>query len=139
MNRDHYQLGDQEFKSKFEDCSLNPVLFTHEAHLRLAWIHIRDHGVDQAVKNICEQIKMFDQTYGDGTKYHKTVTVAAVKMVNHFIQKSTETNFKDFINNFPRLRENFKDLLGSHYSYDVFSFEKAINEYIEPDIQPYDE
>ena len=136
--KSHFELSDKEFSHQFANLSLEPGLFTHEAHLRLAWIHIREYGVEQAIENICRQIKKFDKTHGDGTKYHETVTVAAVKMVNHFIQKSNNSNFQDFIHEFSRLKENFKDLLNAHYSFDLFSFEKAVRQYIEPDILPFD-
>lgn len=139
MNHDHYQLSDHQFKSQFGDCTLNPSLFTHEAHLRLAWIHIREHGEEQAVRNICQQIQKFDSTHGDGTKYHKTVTIAAIKIVHHFMKKSNADSFKELISSFPRLRDNFKELLGAHYSFDIFSFNKASIEYIEPDIQSFDQ
>jgi hypothetical protein len=35
----HLELTDLEFEANFKNCSLNPDIFSHEAHLRLAWIH----------------------------------------------------------------------------------------------------
>lgn len=35
----HHQLNDQQFEEQFQNCTFDPTLFTHEAHLRLAWIH----------------------------------------------------------------------------------------------------
>ena len=34
----HYTLTDNEFEKQFQTSSLDPAIFTHEAHLRLAWI-----------------------------------------------------------------------------------------------------
>ena len=51
----HYQLTDNQFETQFADLSMDPTLFSHEAHLRLAWIHIKHHGVDKAIENICSQ------------------------------------------------------------------------------------
>ena len=93
---DHFDLDDDCFEASFRDSSLDPALFNHEAHLRLAWIHINKYGVEQAVRNICPQIQSFDRKYGDGSKYHETVTVAAIRAVNHFNEKSLSTNFSDF-------------------------------------------
>jgi len=134
----HYQLTDAQFETQFADLSMDPTLFSHEAHLRLAWIHIKHHGVDKAIENICRQINIFDATFDDGTKYHTTLTVASIKTVCHFFLKSKSDTFQDFIAEFPRLKNNFKELISSHYGFDVFTSEKAKSEYLKPDLLPYD-
>ena len=135
--KNHFLLPDETFEHQFAEVSLNPKLFSHEAHLRLAWIHIRKYGVEKAVVNICRQIAAFDAKFGDGTKYNETVTVAAVRAVNHFVERSSATDFKSFIQENPRLKHNFKDLLNSHYSQDIFLDERAKTEYLEPDLAPF--
>lgn len=133
----HYSLSDREFEIQFKNTSLDPKLFTHEAHLRLAWIHVNRYGVGQAAENISHQIARFDRKFGDGTKFNKTVTIAAVKAVAHFINKSRAGNFKDFIREFPRLKSNFKDLISQHYSFNIFVNEKARHTFVEPDLLPF--
>jgi hypothetical protein len=136
--QNHYLLSDDVFETQFEDCSLNPKLFSHEAHIRLAWIHIKKYGVDRAITNINSQLLNFVVSVRARDKYNKTVTVAAVKTVYHFMLKSNTDNFKSFILEFPRLNKNFKALLNSHYSMDLFNYEAAKKQYIEPDVLPYD-
>ena len=133
----HFQLTDEEFAKQFANKTLKPQLFSHEAHLRLAWIHINQYGEELAIQNICSQIKAFDQTFGDGTKYHKTLTIAAIKAVSHFIGKSNSNTFQEFIEEFPRLKSNFKDLMGAHYGFDIFNNEEAKANYLEPDLLPF--
>jgi len=41
----HYKLSDTEFKKRFQTCALRPADFTHEAHLRLTYIHIDRYGL----------------------------------------------------------------------------------------------
>lgn len=135
--RDHYQLTDKEFESQFLNCTLDSSLFNHEAHIRLAWIHISNYGVDQAILNVDEQLIKFVASLGAEDKYNKTVTVAAVKAVYHFIQKSKSNNFKDFIDEFPRLKTNFKELLSQHYSIDIFNSENAKASFLEPNLLPF--
>ncbi len=130
-------LSDTEFAQQFADCTLDPKIFTHEGHLRLAWIHITRYGVEQAIRNLRTQIQAFDKIFGDGTKYHETVTVAAAYMVNHFIQRSSASKFDDFIAEYPRLRTHFKDLLAQHYSFDVFSDPWSKTTYLKPDIESF--
>lgn len=135
--KDHWSLSDGEFESQFERYTLKPAMFSHEAHIRLAYIHIEKYGLEQAEINMCTQIQGFANSLGGGDKFNKTVTVAAVKTVNHFMEKASSTNFKDFINEFPRLITKFKDLLEQHYGYNIFSDEKAKKDYIEPDLLPF--
>jgi len=62
--------------------------------------------------------------YDDGTKFHKTLTVAAVKTANHFLLKSETENFLDFIIEFPKLNNNFKDLIECRYGFNVLLLKK---------------
>lgn len=135
--KNHLNLNDQQFEQQFRDGTFPPALFTHEAHLRLAWIHVHRYGVEQACLNVCDQIQSFDQLHGDGTKFHYTLTVAAVRTVNHFHQRSHSDNFVDFIREFPRLITNFKGLLDTHYSGFILRLQRAKLEYLEPDLLPF--
>ncbi|MBT31671.1 MAG: hypothetical protein CMO01_18600 [Thalassobius sp.] len=134
----HFQLSDAVFELQFEEGRLDPAMFSHEAHLRLAWIHLHNYGMERACNNICCQIKNYASQLGLKDKYNKTVTVAAIKAVYHFMLKSSADNFKDFIRESPRLKNAFKDLIDSHYGFDIFKSEKAKKEYLEPDLLPFD-
>ncbi len=133
----HFQLTDEQLVNQFADCSLSPNLFNHEAHLRLAFIHLKNQGEAKAIENICTQIKAFDVTHGDGNKYNEIVTIAAVKIVNHFMGKIRSTTFDDFIKRFPQLVHAFKGLVNQHYSADIFNLPEAKNSYLEPDLIPF--
>ncbi len=131
---EHFKLSDSELERQFIACELNPSVFSHEAHLRLAWINIDKYGLEQAVKNIQNHLMNFVSHLGAEDKYHMTVTIAAVQAVNHFMEKSKSNNFNDFITEFPQLKNKFKELLNSHYSFDIFSSSKAKQSYLEPDV-----
>ncbi len=134
----HFDLTDFEFENKFKNCDLNPEIFTHEAHLRLAWIHITTYGEHAAIQNICSQLKAFVEFLGAKDKYNETLTIAAIKAVHHFIKKSDSNTFQDFIIEFPRLKYNFKDLMNTHYNIDIFNSDKAKKEFLAPDLVPFD-
>lgn len=133
----HFELSDHEFEEQFRECILSPSDFTHKAHLRLAWIHIEKYGLDQAKENITTQLLAFVKHAGAIEKYHKTLTIVAVEGVNHFQKKSSSDNFSDFIVEFPQLMTDFKALMSSHYSFDIFGSAKAKSEYLEPDLIPF--
>lgn len=134
----HTDLTDQQFEKQFANCQLNPVIFSHEAHLRLAWIHIRKYGIDAAIENICAQLKAFTKSLGAFDKYNETVTIAAIRAVYHFMLKSATETFQDFIAENPRLQTNFKDLLSQHYDIDIFNSTVAKSTFLEPELLPFD-
>lgn len=134
----HYLLSDDEFEKQFADCSLKSEMFTHEAHLRLAWIHINKYGLDKGIENVCVQIQRYAESLGVKDKFNKTVTVAAMRAVNHFMIRSSSNNFKGLIAEFPRLKTDFKSLMDAHYGFNIFRSAAARREYIEPDLLPFD-
>jgi hypothetical protein len=134
----HADYSDEEFEQLFQECRLDPKLFSHEAHLRLAWIHVRKYGMERAIESICGQLQRYVQEIGAQSKYHHTLTIAAIKVVAHFMRRSTSTSFNAFIVEHSRLKFNFKELIGSHYRIDIFNCDKARHQFMEPDFEPFD-
>lgn len=134
----HFELDDHAFERQLEDCTLPAEVFTHEAHLRLAWIHINTYGIEKAIENIRLQLVSYVDALGARDKYNETLTVAAIRVVYHFMLQSKSKNFQDFITEFPRLKYNFKELIHSHYGVDIFSSTRAKQKYLEPDLLPFD-
>ncbi|WP_298755230.1 hypothetical protein [uncultured Psychroserpens sp.] len=134
----HNQLSDSKFIDQFANGSLNPEIFNHEAHLRLAWLYIYRLGIKQAEQDIQDQLQSFVETVGAKDKYHKTLTIVATRIVNHFMQKSKSENFTDFINEFPQLKSEFKELVNTHYSFNIFTSELAKREFLKPDLLAFE-
>lgn len=133
----HNDLTDVDFAQRFKACSLAPELFTHEAHLRLAWIHLETYGETIAIQNISAQLRAYVSFWGAQDKYNHTLTVAAIQTVHHFKQRSNAATFKTFIAEFPRLNTDFKALIAQHYTMDIFNEPKAKLEYLVPDLLPF--
>lgn len=136
--REHRNLSDFEFVQRFENCTLDPHLFSHEAHLRLAWIQIKKNGISLAIDNVRDQIMKYVKSLGEEDKYNETVTVAAVKAVNHFMIRSNSYDFTSFILENNRLVENFKNLLLTHYKTNIFESNIAKKKYLPPDLIPFE-
>ncbi|MGI9530454.1 hypothetical protein [Lutimonas sp.] len=134
----HYQLSDIEFETSFENCGFEVSMFSHEAHLRLAWIHIRRYGPAIAEKNVSDQLRAYTKHVGAADKFNLTLTIAAVKAVYHFYLRYQGIDFKDFIHNSPLLMDDFKGLMDRHYRMDIFSSELARQRYLVPDLAPFD-
>lgn len=130
----HFLLTDEAFEAQFAASVLDPQLFSHEAHIRLAWIHIKQYGEAKAIQNITEQLQNFVKHVGATDKYNETLTIAAIKAVKHFMDKVPIDTFYAFIATHPRLKTNFKHLIEQHYSFDIFNSVGAKAKYLEPDL-----
>ncbi len=125
----HWKLSDEEFEEKFSSKKFKPLWFTHEAHLRLAWIYITTYGKKVAFEKYSSQLQEFAEKYNAEGKYNATVTFASIQIMNDFIEKSNTYDFQDFITEFPQLKSNFKDLLQTYYSEDIFKSTKQNSKY----------
>lgn len=134
----HSALSDTEFEKQFASGTLNPAIFSHEAHLRLAWIHLRRYGLETAIQNITHQLKSYTRAAGAADKYNETVTIAAIHAVNHFRKRSAATDFPNFISENSRLKTSFKDLMNAHYRTDIFRSASAKTSYLEPELLAFD-
>lgn len=114
LKEKHRLLGDEDFTRAFEECTLEPNAFTHEAHLRLAWILIKEHGLGKASEMLCEQIMRFDRRHGKGTKFSEEVTRASARLLDDLRKLSHDRTFMDFIQRHPRLLFDFGELLAPY-------------------------
>lgn len=134
----HLQLSDSEFLDKIDTGSLEKSVFTHQAHLRLSYIHLSRSGILSAMINIQDQIKKYIAFLNLEDKYNTTLTIVSVKIVHQFMLQAKSDNFVDFIAEFPELQYNFKGLIEQHYGFDIFSSEQAKNNFIEPDLMGFE-
>lgn len=134
----HYTLTDSEFEQQFAAAVLDPAIFTHEAHLRLAWIHLTSYGLAKTIENISVQLKNYTSTVGAADKYNKTVTIAAIHAVHHFMIRARQSDFSTFIVEHSQLKTNFKGLIDTHYRTDIFKSALAKSSFLEPELLPFD-
>ena len=133
----HYRLSDSEFSEQFAAGTLLPSLFSHEAHLRLAYIHIQRHGLKQAIENMNAQILAFAIANNARDNFNRTVTTAAVYTMQHLMSRAQSQDFNGLLEEFPRLKTDFKGLLAAHYSGDIFRSKEAKANFLEPDLAPF--
>ena len=137
-DKGHFGLDDCTFLNQLEEGSLPPKLFDHKAHLRMAWLYLSESDLPTAIVKACATILKFDQLHGTGNKFHVTLTVAATKVVHHFMQKSSATDFTGFMVEFPVLNSDFNSLLLQHYDQGMLLSPEAKTEFIAPDLLPFD-
>lgn len=111
---DHEQYSDDEFVERVRNASLDPVLFTHEAHLRLGWILVRAHGPDRAAELLCGLIAGYASAIGKAEKFDRRVTIAAAHVIAGRMERSHATDSVAFISEAPELRSHFRELVEAY-------------------------
>ena len=134
----HYTLKDPDLLQSMESGTLDSGLFSHEAHLRWGWLLLEEYGLVEGIERATVQLQAYTRKLGAADKYNETVTVAAMKAIQHFRLKVCADNFQEFIEKAPRLKTEFKALMDAHYSTNIFTSAAARKEYINPDKLSFD-
>lgn len=86
-------LGDDEFLQAFHSCRLSTSEFRHADHLRLAWLHLHQEPLEDALTRVRAGIQAFAAHHGLGNLYHETITTAWVRL----LATHTENSFDEFL------------------------------------------
>ena len=113
------EMNDNELMEKIENCSLSPTFFTHEVLLRMTYILIKKYGIEEAVSKNCEIKEQYFLKALNSNKFNYTLTRAYTEILHHFMSYTKNTSFDKLLRDYPRLRYNFKDLVRTHYGYDI--------------------
>ena len=128
-------LGDDAFVEAIEAGRYPHDRFRHADHVRLAWIHVRRSGEEEAARRMRAAIRAFAQGAGVPRKYHETVTTAWVRLVAAAVALSPRIDdFARFAGAHPWLLE--KDALLAFYSRERLMGEEARAGWVEPDLRP---
>ena len=112
-------LNDTDFLNEIVNCTLSPELFTHEAQLRLSWVLINKYGVEIAtVKNCKIKERYFIKSLKNDT-FNLPLTKAYTEILHFFMESSSTKDFDKLLREFPRLKFSFKNLVKTHYGYNI--------------------
>ena len=128
--------ADRMFRSEFETGTLKPAVFGHREHLRLAYVHIVEHGARAAATTFSCSLRDFLKRHEvDPGKYHETLTQAWLLAVRHFMDRTEDAECADaFLDRSKALLD--RDLLLTHYSRERLFSEEARLRFVEPDLEP---
>jgi hypothetical protein len=135
LNYGSAALDDVAFAKSFEHCAFPQDHFRHADHVRLAWIYLRQHAYEIAEERMRRSIYQFACHVGVRHKYHETMTIAWLRLVNAAFQVSSRmTSFRDFVSAHAWLLS--KDAILEFYSRDRLLSETARTSWVEPDTKP---
>lgn len=123
-------VSDQRFIENIESLKLKPCYFTHEGHIRLAWLYLKEYELSVAVSKTCQTIKTFAESLGAHTKFHMTITSALVHIIH--AKMLDEDSWQSFIDNNSKLIDNSFEELHNYYDLNTLKSEYARLNFVLP-------
>ncbi|MDH3647486.1 MAG: hypothetical protein OER80_12005 [Gammaproteobacteria bacterium] len=128
--------SDRAFLESVEKCEW-PGAFTHEDHIRLAWIYLQKHPTDEAIIRCGSTLRGFAESHGDFGKYHETLTVALTRLISSHVDETPPTEtWEAFRDRVRPLFESARELIARHYSQERLSQSDARKIFVPPDRKP---
>jgi len=78
-------MTDDEFLRALERCELAESEFGHAAHVRAAYLYLQEADFAGALERISRAIRNYATHLGKPDRYHETITVAYVALVQQHI------------------------------------------------------
>lgn len=130
---------DRAFLDEFEAAAIPRDRWTHRAHIRMAFLYLRDLPFDEALTRIRSGIQTLNranqvpETANSG--YHETVTVAWARVLASAIRvHGPLTDFGGFAEANPHVLA--KTLLRLYYSPECMGTPGAKSAFVTPDLAP---
>ena len=137
--RYHVQaIRDDALLRAFEASEIPVETWTHEEHLRVAFLYLTRAPFDEAIRKLREGIVNLNRRNGVPDEltsgYHETMTVAWAHLIRSAAGEASEIGSStQFLEENPILRE--KNILRRYYSPDHILTARAKAEWVEPDLQ----
>ncbi|MBC8355235.1 MAG: hypothetical protein H8E66_24940 [Planctomycetes bacterium] len=132
-------MTDAEFLAAFESCALPREQWTHQAHVRAAFLYASRSDLPTAIRQVRTSIK----AYNKATKtpeatdrgYHETITVAFMQIVfSATVQTGPHNSSIEFCEAHPELLTKFA--LQQYYSKERLMTLEAKRDFVAPDLCP---
>ena len=122
-------MTDEKFLAALEDTSLPDADFRHRDHLRAAYLYLRRDGFAEAVGTMSAALRCFAASRGKAERYHETVTIAFLALINERLASSGDPgSFDAFIARHPEIAE--RDLLTRYYRPETLASENARRSFV---------
>lgn len=92
-------MTDDAFISAFETCQLKKEDFSHEGHVRMAYLYLKNNAFADASTKIHEGIQRFARHHGLGSLYDEKITSDQVQQIYEAMAKNAAAEWESFKRN----------------------------------------
>ena len=97
-------MTDEEFLRALENCELPEADFGHAAHVRAAYLYLARTDFAGALARIRSAIRNYAQSLGRPDRYHETMTVAYLTLIQqHIAERGDGGGWPSFARHNPEL------------------------------------
>src|SRR5437868_4132761 len=90
-------MTDSEFLAAFHACKFTMAEWTHEAHVRMAFLLLKESPYDLALTRVRDGINQLNSVIGVAkVGYHETITQTCLRLISHRISDSPELGWDEF-------------------------------------------
>ncbi|GHF12635.1 hypothetical protein GCM10017044_03250 [Kordiimonas sediminis] len=124
-----------DFMEAFEDMTLALESFSHEQHVRLAYVYLEAMPLARAVEAYTTGLKALTVKHGLTDKYHETISWFFMVLINERMERAGGyDSFAAFKSDNPDLFEKDSGILGRYYPPDVLTTDYARRVFILPSL-----
>lgn len=127
-------MSDDEFLAAFEAAAFTRPEWTHEAHVRMAWLYLTRLPFADALEKVRRGIQKLNGKIGSPDGYHETITVAFVRIIAD--RAAGGERYEAFRDRNPDLLDRTLPALLRHYTKDRLDSSEARATFVEPDREP---
>jgi len=107
-------MNDEDFLRALECCEMPEQEFGHAAHVRAAYLYLRQGDFVAALERVRSSIRRDATHLGKPDRYHETITVAYVALIQqHMLERGKGGGWTEFARDNPELLK--KELLREFY------------------------
>lgn len=118
----------------FENATLEPGGFDHEAHILVAWHYLQQRSLLDAITRFTRAIKRLTRKLGVSAKYHETITWFYLIKIAERLKASPGAEWTAFKSANPDLFAWNPSLIEKYYSKDLLSSDTARHMFVFPDL-----
>ena len=126
----------EETVQAFENATVNPSEFNHEAHIKVAWGYLQEHDQLEAINRFTAAIKRLTQKLGVPDKYHETITWFYLLKIAERCHGNAEADWHTFKAANPDLFQWNPSIVQKYYSEVLLSSDTARRMFVLPDLMP---
>lgn len=127
-------MTDDQFARAFERGEIAPAAFDHRAHVRVAWVYVREGpSLEAATTRMRDGIRRFAAAANASQKYHETITILWMRLLADAAARlATPCELRELLEQRPELAD--KDLPLKYYSRERLFSDQARAGWVPPDL-----
>ena len=135
-------MDDREFLAQFESLTLPFAQWTHRAHVKVAFLYLRELGFDAALEKVCHGIRAYNAAHRvpetPTSGYNETTTCAFLRLIDATVRAYGDViatpDADTFCDAHPQLQH--RHVLRLFYSPQRRMHLEAKVRFVEPDLAP---